>query len=151
VFAFHVYFLAQPDDLPERMIGADPDTFFGSFLDNWTKVSGAIPPEVRERYLSACRRPEVIHAICEDYRASAFIDPGHDSADKQVGRQIKVPTLALWQDPGDIPLPFDPATVWSTWAPDLRTQALASGHFIPEEQSEAVVTLLRELLVAAVS
>lgn len=62
VFAFHLFLLAQPNDLPERMITADPDTFFGHFLDTWTKQPDAIPATVREHYLGLARRPDAIHA-----------------------------------------------------------------------------------------
>lgn len=41
IFAFHLVLPAQPGDLPERMIGADPDLFFGHVLDTWPKVPGA--------------------------------------------------------------------------------------------------------------
>jgi haloacetate dehalogenase len=143
VFAFHLYLLAQPTDLPERMIGADPDTFFGHFFDHWARVDGAIPPATRERYLTACRRPEVIHAICEDYRAGASIDVHHDRADRARSHLVEAPTLALWQDPGDTPLPFDPAEIWADWASDLRTGTIASGHFLPEERPADIVRALR--------
>jgi haloacetate dehalogenase len=33
VFAWHLAFLAQPGDMPQRLIAADPDAFFGHFLD----------------------------------------------------------------------------------------------------------------------
>ena len=59
VFAFHLYLLAQPGDLPERMIGADPDLFFGHFLDTWVADPAAIPADARAAYLAACRTPEV--------------------------------------------------------------------------------------------
>lgn len=72
VFAFHLYLLAQPSDLPERMIGADPDAFFGHFLDSWT----------------------AIHAICDDYRASAFIDGERDAEDQRAGRRLEMSVLA---------------------------------------------------------
>ena len=78
VFAFHLYLLAQPTDLPERMVGADPDAFFGHFLTAWTKEPGAISDDVRDAYLRAARRLEAIHAVCQDYRASAFLDGDHD-------------------------------------------------------------------------
>lgn len=120
VFAFHLYLLAQPSDLPERLIAADPDTLFGHFLDTWTTHSDAIPADIRSHYLDATRRPEVIHAICDDYRASAFIDADQDDNDQQAGRTLTMPVLAAWQDPGDVRLPFDPQQIWSSWAPDLR-------------------------------
>lgn len=149
LFAFHLYLLAQPAPLPERMIGADPDTFFGHFFDVWTKIPSAIEDDVRGAYLEALRRPEAIHAICQDYRASASIDIQHDSDDRTAGRQLKMPTLAMWQDPGDFELPFNPQAIWQRWALDLRTQISQSGHFLPEEQPEQVVAAIRDLLAAS--
>lgn len=146
VFAFHLYLLAQPNDLPERLIAADPDTFLGHFLDTWTKVPDAIPAAIRAHYLAALRSPATIHAICDDYRASAFIDTHHDERDQLSGRQLTMPTLAAWQDPGDLVLPFDPHRVWSSWAPDLRTAIMSCGHFIPEEQPHQLTNAITELL-----
>ncbi|PZS34703.1 MAG: alpha/beta hydrolase [Pseudonocardiales bacterium] len=146
VFAFHLYLLAQPCDLPERMIAADPDVFFGHFLDTWTVEPGAIPADVRAVYLAAAGTPAAIHAVCQDYRASAFLDAEHDRADRAAGRRLSMPVLAMWQDPGDLALPFDPLAVWSSWAPDLRTCVLACGHFLPEERPAEVTAAIRDLL-----
>lgn len=102
--------------------------------------------EVREEYLTSLRAPSVIHAICEDYRAGAFIDPSHDAADRGSGRRITAPTLAMWEDPGEVALPFDPAAVWASWAPDLHTMVLPGGHFLPEDLPEEVATAVGEHL-----
>lgn len=146
VFAFHLYLLAQPSDLPERMVGADPDTFFGHFLDCWLKHPDAIPQAVREHYLASTRTPEAVHAICDDYRASAFIDADRDRDDQREGRRLPMPVLAAWQDPGDLPLPFDPEQIWASWAKDLRTAVLDCGHFLPEERPDEVVAAVLDLL-----
>jgi haloacetate dehalogenase len=146
VFAFHLYLLAQPTDLPERMIGADPDAFFGHFLDTWTVNGTSIQPAARAAYLAAARNPDVIHAICQDYRASAFVDAEHDKADRDAGRRLAMPALAMWQDPGDTRLPFDPQAIWSAWAPDLRTQVVPCGHFLPEERPDEVTSAVLALL-----
>ncbi|OZM75028.1 alpha/beta hydrolase [Amycolatopsis antarctica] len=146
VFAFHLYLLAQPSDLPERMIAADPDTFVGHFLDTWVTEKGAIPADSRAAYLAAARRGEVVHAMCQDYRAGAFVDPGHDDADREAGRLLTMPVLAMWQDPGELVLPFDPQAIWSSWAPDLRTVVLPCGHFLPEERPGDVVAAITALL-----
>jgi haloacetate dehalogenase len=146
VFAFHLYLLAQPTELPEQMINADPDTFFGHFFDTWGTDAATIPGEIRDAYLTAIRSPEAIHAICEDYRASAFIDGGHDTEDRREGRRIQVPTLAIWQDPGDLTLPFDPQAIWQSWTSDLRTLVLPGGHFLPEAQPAAVIAAIRDLI-----
>ena len=52
---FHLYLMAQPPGLPEQLIGAAPDAFFGHFLDIWTQDPDAIPAEVRAGYLEASR------------------------------------------------------------------------------------------------
>lgn len=146
VFAFHLYLLAHPPDLPERMIGADPDAFFGHFLDIWATDPASIPPDVRAAYLAAASTPEAIRAICDDYRASAFVDPAHEEADRAAGRRLEMPVLAMWQEPGGRALPFDPLEIWSKWAPRLRTQALPCGHFLPEERPEEVTAAIETLL-----
>ena len=148
VFAFHLYLLAQPTDVAERLVRADPDAFFGHFLDTWTTVRGAIPPGVRKAYLEAAARPDAIRAVCDDYRASAFVDAERDEADRRRGRRLAMPVLAAWQDPGDATLPFDPLQVWSSWAPDLRTQVLPCGHFLPEECPDEVTDAVTRLVAA---
>ena len=74
--AFHLYLMAQPPGLPETMIAAAPDTFFGFFLDTW---GGSFPDEVREEYLRASR--EAVPSIVADYRASAGVDLEHRTLD----------------------------------------------------------------------
>jgi pimeloyl-ACP methyl ester carboxylesterase len=44
---FHLYLMAQPPGLPEQMIAASADAFFGYFLDLWAKDPAAIPTDVR--------------------------------------------------------------------------------------------------------
>jgi pimeloyl-ACP methyl ester carboxylesterase len=148
IFAFHLYFMAHPPDLPERMIGADPDLFFGHFLDTWVQHTAAIPAKVRAAYLAATRPPDAIGAVCADYRAEAFVDVDNDQKDRADGHRLQMPVLALWEDPGDTPLPFDPAAVWQAWADNLRTRALPGGHFLPEESPTHVTTAIRDLLAA---
>ena len=108
VFAFHLFLLAQPGDFPERLLGTASDVFFGHFLDGWTKVADAIPADVRGSYLRACGRPETIAAICDDYRASAFVDNQRDQADQERGARLAMPALAAWQDPGTRRCPSTP-------------------------------------------
>ena len=75
---WHWFFLAQPDGLPERMIGADPDSFY--FRQRY-QARELFAPEALEDYLRCARRPETIHAMCEDYRAGATYDFTLDEAD----------------------------------------------------------------------
>jgi haloacetate dehalogenase len=144
IFAFHLYLLAHPSDLPEQLVGAAPDLFFGHFLDQWARTP--MPADVRAAYLAAARTPEAIRAMCADYRADAFADAQLDAADRAAGRTLTMPVTALWEDPGDTPLPFDPVRVWQAWAPDLVTAALPGGHFLPEDCPDEVAAAVRALL-----
>lgn len=65
--AFHLYLMAQPPGLPEQMITASADAFFGHFLDAWTGNPDAMPADVRNEYLRASR--EAVPSIVADYRA----------------------------------------------------------------------------------
>ena len=141
--AFHLYLMAQPAGLPEQLIGASPDAFFGHFLDGWTTNPEAIPPGIREAYLTASR--EAVPSIVADYRASATVDIEHDQASRDTGEKLRMPVTVLQQDWGAA-LGYDAAAVWRAWAPDLSHQTVTSGHFMAEEAPADVVKALRDLL-----
>ncbi|MET8043391.1 alpha/beta hydrolase [Micromonospora sp. NPDC005215] len=141
--AFHLYLMAQPPGLPEELIGASPDAFFGHFLDVWTRDPGALPAEVRATYLRASRT--AVASIVADYRASAGIDVTHDTADRAAGNRLRMPVTVLQQDWGAA-LGYDAAGVWRAWAPDLDHQTVTCGHFMAEEAPAVVVGALRALL-----
>ncbi|WP_431773889.1 alpha/beta fold hydrolase [Streptomyces cucumeris] len=140
---FHLYLMAQPPGLPERMIGACPDAFFGHFLDVWARDPRAVPAQVRAVYLDASRA--AVPSIVADYRASAGIDVDHDEADRQAGHRLRMPVTVLQQDWGAA-LGFDAAARWRAWAPDLRHTTVTGGHFMAEETPADVTAALRELL-----
>ncbi|WP_433119622.1 alpha/beta fold hydrolase [Micromonospora sp. CA-246542] len=138
--AFHLYLMAQPPGLPEKLIGGSPDAFFGHFLDVWTRDPDALPADVRAEYLRASR--EAVTSIVADYRASAGIDVAHDEADRAAGNRLRMPVTVLAQDWGAA-LGYDAAAVWRAWAPDLSHQTVTCGHFMAEEAPAVVVGALR--------
>ncbi|MEV0739036.1 alpha/beta hydrolase [Streptomyces sp. NPDC050549] len=140
---FHLYLMAQPPGLPEELIAAAPDAFFGHFLDLWTDDPQAIPADVRTAYLDACRA--AVPSIVADYRASAGVDLAHDQADRDAGNQLRMPVAVLQQDWGAA-LGFDAAALWRAWAPDLRHSTVTCGHFMAEEAPADVAKALRDLL-----
>jgi haloacetate dehalogenase len=140
---FHLYLMAQPRGLPERLIGASADAFFGHFLDLWTRDPGAIPADVRAAYLAASRR--AVDSIVADYRASAFIDVEHDTADREAGNRLRMPVTVLQQDWGAA-LGFDAEALWQAWATDLDHRTVSCGHFMAEEAPTDVIKALRQLL-----
>ena len=140
---FHLYLMAQPSGLPETLIGAAPDAFFGYFLDAWTQNPDAIPADVRAAYLTASRN--AVESIVADYRATATVDIEHDTADRQAGNRLRMPVTVLQQNWGAA-LGFDAAALWRAWAGDLTHQTVTSGHFMAEESPAEVVKALRDLL-----
>ncbi|WP_131766418.1 alpha/beta fold hydrolase [Candidatus Protofrankia californiensis] len=146
VALFHLYFMAHSAPLPERMIGADPDEYFGYFLDVWVSDPAAIPADVRAAYLGAARRPESIRAICADYRAGACVDGRHDEEDLARGRRLTMPVTAVWNQGAGTAPPFDFEGAWRTWAPKLRSVVLDGGHLLPDDRPKEVTAALRTLL-----
>ncbi|MFD7501661.1 alpha/beta fold hydrolase [Streptomyces sp. NPDC059850] len=140
---FHLYLMAQPPGLPERMIAAAPDDFFGHFLDLWATDPAAIPAPIRAAYLDACRA--AVPSIVADYRASAGIDAEHDRADREAGHRLRMPVAVLQQDWGAA-LGFDAEALWRAWAPDLHHATVSYGHFMAEEAPADVAKALRTLL-----
>ena len=133
---WHWFFLAQPFDLPERLIGADPEAYFGR------RPNEPFTPEARAEYLHHFKRPEVIHAICEDYRAGATFDYQLDEADRGT-RKIACPLLALWGSRGALHNWYDVLAIWRDWADDVRGRAIESGHFLAEEAPDETYEELR--------
>ncbi|MER6588230.1 alpha/beta fold hydrolase [Micromonospora chalcea] len=141
--AFHLYLMAQPPGLPEQMIAASADAFFGHFLDAWAGDAAAMPAQVRAEYLRASR--EAVDSIVADYRASAGIDVAHDRADRDAGRRLAMPVTVIQQDWGAA-LGYDAAAVWRAWAPDLEHRTTTAGHFMAEEAPGEIAEALRALL-----
>jgi haloacetate dehalogenase len=113
------FFLVQPRDLPERLIGADPGFYLDRTLAEWCRTPGSLD----ETAVSEYRRgfdEKTVHASCEDYRAGATIDLVHDEADNE--RRISCPTLVLWSAHG-IGSSYDVLAIWREEAEAARTRA----------------------------
>ena len=99
----------------------------------------AFTPEVLEEYRRCIRLPGIVHAICEDYRASATIDLDHDRADRAAGRKVTQPLQVLWGANGVIEKCFKPLAEWQSVAMNVRGSSVPCGHYIPEEAPEALL------------
>ena len=146
---YHWFFLAQPYDLPERLIGADPEWFWRRHTTRQPTPPGFFSPEALADYLRWFAEPATIHAICEDYRAAASIDLEHDRADREAGRRVACPVLALWGRRGRLEEWYDPLAVWRAYAAEVRGHGLDCGHYLPEERPEETAAALLDFLGAA--
>jgi len=138
--------LAQPEPLPERLIGAAPEAVIDAALSGWGSPSTVFGPEVRAAYIEALSESVHVHAICEEYRAAATLDRLHDDADRENARRLACPLLALWSGPGPLGSWYTevggPLALWRAWADDVQGRALSAGHFFPEEIPEETANAL---------
>jgi haloacetate dehalogenase len=138
------FLLAQPPPFPERLVTASAGYFLRHILESWSATPGVIPPEPYLRTFT----PDVIAAICADYRAAFHIDRPMDAADREAGRRIGCPVLVHW-GAGEGAMADDPLTVWRRWAEHVDGSPLPSGHFVPEEAPAELTASLREFLAGA--
>ena len=145
---FHWFFLIQKSPLPERMIGADPESWLKSCLSRWSMGNDHVfSAEAVAEYVRCFSDPEAIRASCDDYRAAAGIDLTHDAVD--AGRLIGAPLLVLWGARGFVGRNYDVLALWREKCANARGMALDCGHFLPEEAPSAVAGCLREFIGAA--
>ncbi|RWB58048.1 alpha/beta fold hydrolase [Mesorhizobium sp.] len=142
---WHWYFLSQPEPLPERLIGNDPDFFYETCLVGWGATSiSSFDPEMIAEYRRAWHDPGMIHGSCSDYRAAASIDLEHDAAD--IGRKVLCPTLVFYGSSGTMASLFNIPAEWRKRAADMTEASLPGGHFFvdqfPAETAERIIAFL---------
>lgn len=143
---YHWFFLIQPYDLPETLIGSNPEYWVRKALGQWSGNNlSAFPPEILAEYVRCFSSPETIHATCEDYRAAATIDLVHDEAD--MNNKITCPLLALWGEKSIVGRNYEVVETWRERAINVQGKALPCAHFPAEEVPEETYKALYEFLV----
>jgi len=142
---FHWNLMRQPHPLPETLIGNSVREYFDFLMERWCATPGAIPPGVYAEYVRCFCNPETVRSTCAEYRSVA-LDLQHDEADR--GRRLECPVMVLWgsntsKRPGwQTGKRLDILATWRERAREVRGRGLDCGHFVPEEQPEAVVAEL---------
>ena len=138
--SFHWLMLAQPQPVPETLIGGHSDFFFRHLMTSWAAKDFRFDPDSMEDYLACLRDPASIHATCEDYRAGWSRDREHDEADR--GRKkIAAPLLTLWGDFYGV-AKAKPLEAWARWADRVSGRGVPGGHFVAEEAPEETTKAL---------
>ena len=142
---YHWFHLIQPHPLPETMISAAWKPYLHAKLGGWGSTGmGYIEPQALADYERHFARPETIHAMCEDYRASAGIDLEHDHSSREKAHKIVCDTMVLWGERGVVHRLFKPLQLWQAQCSALVSgQVMNAGHFIPEEQPTATASALQ--------
>ena len=142
--AFHWPFLAQPAPLPEKIIGQDPDYFLMHLLNRWAGNSNVLAEKAVAEYTKHFRKPSVLQAMAEDYRAGATIDLVHDQQDIKAGNKITCPVFVPYakQYTGQSLL-----HIWQNWASDISELCIDCGHFIAEEEPQICAQALKSFFL----
>ena len=136
---WHWFFFAQPE-IPERVIGADPDSWYRGDPD-------AMGQENHAEWRAAIHDPAVVRGMLEDYRAGLTVDADHERADRAAGRRLEQPLLVLWSLRDDLEdLYGDPLDIWAAWADDVTGHGIDSGHHMAEEAPGELTRALSEFL-----
>ncbi|MCW3836136.1 alpha/beta fold hydrolase [Sphingomonas canadensis] len=158
--------LAVLDIVPEHYLYSHVTLGFVRGYWHWFSFLRAAPvpeEEVLARYTAAAAKaegeiareayrhrvnPAMIHAMCEDYRASASVDLVLDHQDIAAGRKIGCPLLALWAAKGLYPRLFDDVLgIWRDEGTDVRGRALPdASHNLQESDPEGTLRELRAFL-----
>jgi haloacetate dehalogenase len=137
---YHWFFLIQPDNLPETLIGSNAKYYLTEKLKRWSDQDVAFDdkfdPSAVEEYVR-CFDEDSIHATCEDYRAAATVDMNDDFDDRK--KKIEMQLLVLWGRYGFIHKTYDVLKIWKDYALKVQGKALDCGHFLPEEKPKEVI------------
>ena len=146
---YHWFFLIQKAPLPEMMINLDPVKFVEASMSRQPAATDLFHPDALAAYLEPVKQPETVHAMCEDYRASASIDMDEAREDIRNGRHIQCPLRVLYGAKGIIGKCFDVPAEWTAVhaTGEVEVESVDGGHYIPEERPEAVLTNIREFFV----
>lgn len=147
-FSWHWFFMIQDYPTPEKMMGADPEFFIKRKLSKTDQGTSFFGPEALQDYIRCIKNPDVIHAMCEDYRATFGIDLDMDTADFDAGRRVETPSLILWGAKGGVGRNHNAAEVWGRYATNIvKTATVPSGHYLQEECPDETYDVLRNFFI----
>ncbi len=102
--------------------------------------------EIQREYLRTSATLANIHAMCEDYRASASIDLGYDAEDIKAGKQIQCPLLTLWAANGAMGRLYDVLSIWKEEGVNVSGKGLPGNHSLQESAPKETLAELQQFL-----
>ncbi len=148
---YHWFHLIQPNPLPEKMIHSNWKNYLHAKLGGWGSAGlDYIEVQALAEYERCFAPLQAIHSMCEDYRASAGIDLAHDRTSRATMQKIACDTLVVWGERGVVHKLFKPLDLWrAQCSAHVHGQAVAAGHFIPEQLPIETATVLKAFFALA--
>ena len=136
--SFHWFFMAQPYDIPEKLIEGKEDFYILKKLTQMGIGKGGFSKETLAEYARVCT-PQNIHGVCEDYRAAVTVDMEMDTADFEAGRKVNCPTAVYWGEKSHTEKYYNPRTAWPQYSSNIvRIRSLPCGHYPAEQVPDEV-------------
>jgi haloacetate dehalogenase len=132
---FHWFNYLRPAPGPENELKAAADA-----------QAAKATNEIQIEYLRNRTDPASIHAMCEDYRASASIDLKIDAADIKEGKKIQCPLLVLWAATGSMGKLYDVLTIWKDEGVNVSGKGLPGSHNLQESAPKETLAELQQFL-----
>ena len=100
--------------------------------------------DVQKEYLRSMTDMATIHAMCEDYRASASIDLKFDEQDAK--KKIGIPLRVLWAEKGAMGRLYDVLGIWKEHGTKVTGRPLPGGHNLQEDVPDLVLEEIQALI-----
>jgi haloacetate dehalogenase len=89
---------------------------------------------------------KMLHAMCEDYRASASIDLKIDEADIKAGKKIQCPLHVLWAAQNRVNKIYDVLPIWKEEGVNVTGKELPGSHNLQESAPKETLAELQAFL-----
>ena len=132
---FHWFNYLRPAPGPENELKATNDAQLARATN-----------EVQREYLRTSSTMANIHAMCEDYRASASIDLKIDESDIKAGKKIQCPLLTLWAATGAMGKLYDVLKIWKDEGVNVTGKGLPGNHSLQESAPKETLAELQAFL-----
>src|SRR5579863_5582669 len=132
---FHWFNDLRPEPIPENEIKAAADN----------QLARATDP-IHLEYLRNNTDMASVHAMCEDYRASASIDLKIDETDIKAGKKIQCPLLVLWAANGAMGKLYDVLGIWKDEGVNVTGKGLPGNHSLQESAPKETLAELQQFL-----
>jgi haloacetate dehalogenase len=134
---FHWFNYLRPAPGPENELKVVNDAALARTTD-----------DVQREYLRTMTNPLSIHAMCEDYRASASIDLEIDAVDIKAGKKIQCPLLTLWAAAGAMGKLYDVLAIWKDEGVNVTGKGLPGNHSLQESAPQETLAEIQKFLRA---
>jgi haloacetate dehalogenase len=134
---FHWFNYLRPAPGPENELKAQNEAAYAKATD-----------PVQKQFLKYMTDYGTVHAMCEDYRASASIDLTQDNADQKAGKKIKCPLHTVWAATGSMGKLYDVMAIWKEEGTKVTGKGLPGTHFLTESAPKETLAEIQAFLKA---